>query len=467
MRVAAGVSVGMFLAGAVHLVLAGDNVQRANSVERVVRFECRLTNAADREQDVTLYLPLPQSNARQEVAAVRPGPDYKEILVDSYGNRLACYVEKAMKPGEMRSRGWMAAVRTYATACLPTTMPAELDAKQRDRYTRDSPKYQATSQPVRELADELGRDKANDAEKAFAFFSYLVTHITYVRDDRWDAASDVLRKKQGSCSEYSYALLGLLRAAGIPCRYTGGFILSLANKTKYDEKVHEDSVFHRWVEIHLKDYGWLPADASRGQGDARRFGNYLDFWGRVPADCLQVYTGDGGQDSLLEWNYVAHAKGQIEGGLKTTSLCYWIDAPGGGLEAAVDEVSGAVSDSGFRFSAADLVGNTLKREALFLLMGRVDRSRYPDVIEALYAARHPSSVHLSVLCDHLGVGVPSFVQFPLMVDEYLRGEILKYRRGGKWDWAGFERWWRKARPETSFSDEKKVFILNKRNLELN
>ncbi|HOW70907.1 MAG TPA: transglutaminase-like domain-containing protein [Phycisphaerae bacterium] len=467
MRMGTGTLVVVLLACGLHAVAAAENLRKANSVERIARFECRLTNAADREQDVTVYLPLPQSNARQEVSVVHPSPGYKEILTDAYGNRIACYVEKGMKPGEMRCRGWMAAVRTWATASLPTTRPAELDAEQRDRYTRDSPKYQVTSQPVRELKDELVRGNASDADQAFACFSYLVTHITYVRDDKWDAASDVLRKKQGSCSEYSYTLLGLLRAAGIPCRYTGGFIVSLANKTKYDEKVHEDSVFHRWVEIHLQDYGWLPADASRGQGDAKRFGNYLDFWGRVPADSLQVYTGDGGADSLLEWDYVAHATGTIEGGLKATSVCYWIEAPLGDLDAAVNEVSGALGEGGSRFSPAGLVTNTLKRETLFLLIGRVDRSRYPELIEALYAVRHPSAVHLSVLCDHQGMKLPSFLEFPLMVDEYLRGEILKYRRGGKWEWGGLERWWRKARPEISFSEEKKVFVLNKRNIELN
>ena len=294
MRAGFWLSIVASLAVTGHAAWAAENLRKANSVERIARFECRVTNVSDRQQDITVYLPLPQANARQEVTSVHPCPGYKEILTDVYGNRIVHYVEKAMKPGEVRFLGWMAAVRTYATVSMPTTRPAELDAEQRDRYTRDSPMYQTTSQPVRELKDELTKDVTGDLDKAFACFSYLVTHITYVRDDKWDAASDVLRKKQGSCSEYSYTLLGLLRAAGIPCRYTGGFIVSLANKTKYDEKIHEDSVFHRWVEIHLQDYGWFPADASRGQGSAKRFGNYLDFWGRVPADSLQVYVGDGG-----------------------------------------------------------------------------------------------------------------------------------------------------------------------------
>lgn len=467
MRAGACCAIAVLLLAVVHSAFAGENLRKANSVERVVRFECRLVNTADRAQDVTVYVPLPQTNARQEVATVHPGPGYKEILTDAYGNRIACYVEKGMQPGEVRFRGWMAGVRTYATANMPTTQPTELDPEQRDRYTRDSPMYQATSQPVRDLKDELVKGQQSDFDKAFACFSYLVTHITYVRDDRWDAASDVLRKKQGSCSEYSYTLLGLLRAAGIPCRYTGGFILSLANKTKYDEKVHEDSVFHRWVEIHLRDYGWYPADASRGQGDAKRFGNYLDFWGRVPADSLQVYVGDGGKDSLLGWDYVAHEKGEIEGGLKATSVLYWIDAPPGDLDAAFDEVSKAVADGSSRLFPDGLIKNTLKREVLFLLLSQIDRSKYAGIAEALYAVRHPSAVHLSILCDHLGVKLPSFIEFPLMVDEYLRAEILKFRQAGKWNMGSFEHWWRKARPEISFSDEKKAFILNKRNIDLN
>ena len=175
----------------------------------------------------------------------------------------------------------------------------------------------------------------------------------------------------------------------------------------------------------------------------------------------------GGKDSLLGWDYVGHEKGEIEGGLKASSVLYWIDVPPGDFDAAFDEVSKAVADGGSRFSPSTLVKNTLKREVLFLLINQIDRSRYSDVVEALYAARHPAAVHLSILCDQIGVKLPSFAEFPFMVDEYLRDEILKHRRDGKWNMGSLDHWWRKARPEISFSEEKKTFILNKRNIDLN
>ena len=64
----------------------------------------------------------------------------------------------------------------------------------------------------------------SDNQKTLAIFEYLITNLTYSRDDKWDSAPEVLQKKRGSCSEFNYAFIALLRACGIPCRYTGGLV---------------------------------------------------------------------------------------------------------------------------------------------------------------------------------------------------------------------------------------------------
>ena len=93
------------------------NVRKANYIERIVRLEYRIVNELPLAQDVRIFLALPQSNERQEVFSVFPEPGWKEMARDRFGNLFAIYEEKAVRPGEMRRRGWMASVRR---AILPS-----------------------------------------------------------------------------------------------------------------------------------------------------------------------------------------------------------------------------------------------------------------------------------------------------------------------------------------------------------
>jgi len=441
--------------------------RKANSVERIVRFEYPVTSKADREQDVRVCLALPQSNPRQGVMFVYPEPGYQDLATDAYGNQIAIYNEKAMKPGEVRRRGWIAAVRTYAAVYEAGPEPARLSDADRARYTADSPKYRIDSAEIRSLRDTLIKPGMTDYEKAMAVFRYLAENVKYFRDDKWDTAPEVLSRKQGSCSEYTYATIALLRACDVPCRYTGGSIVSTGNKTRYDPKVHEDAVFHRWTEAFLERYGWYPLDAARAYGATQRFGNYLNFCGRLTADSLQTYCGDGGDDSYIGWDYVAAARGTVKDSLRADGVFFWIEAPPEKLPATVEAVRKAAAEQLPSDALGAIAKDTLQREVLFLLMNHVDRTRWPAIAEELYRVRHPGAVYLSIYCEHLGMTLPAFLAFPLLTDEYLRSEILKHRTGGRWDWAAFERWWRKARPEISFSEERMVFILNTKQIDLN
>jgi transglutaminase-like putative cysteine protease len=446
---------------------AGPVVRRANSVERIVRFEFVVVNKLDRPQEISVRLPLPEANARQEVLWVYPQPGYERIVDDEFGNRIALYADKDMAPGEVRRHGWMAAVRTFAAVWEPSADVAPLGQEDRARYLEDRPNYQMTSPVIAALRDSLTRAEMKDAEKVAAVFNYLVENFKYVRDDKWDPAPEVLQRKTGSCSEYTFSFIAMMRACGIPCRYTGGLVLNGERKTKYDEKIHEDAVFHRWAEVYLKDYGWFPVDGSRAGGDVRRFGNYLNDYGRLPSGVLQLYSGDGGEDSYVGWDYTSYAKGAGKGSVGADAVCYWIEAPADQLKPAVEEVEAALAAKMPAEKLAALTKNLLSREVLFLLADRLDRARLANLVEELRAAHHPAAVYFAVYADKLGVALPSFLTFPNLVDEGLRGEIMKHRKGGAWNWSSFEHWWRKARTETTFAEPRQAFILNAKTLDLN
>ncbi len=443
----------------VNLLAGGESIQKANAIERIVRFEYRLFNPSEKAQDVEIYMALPQDNERQEVPFVLPEPGYKDILKDRYGNKIVHYLIKGMKPGEVLTRGWMAAVRVHAAVYLPSTEVQPLTAGERAHYTQDKVNYQIHASEILKVRDSLMKEEMGNQEKTFSIFNFLINHITYFRDDHWDPAPVVLKNRKGSCSEFNYTFISLLRSCGIPCRYTGGLILTTNNSARYDQKIHEDAVFHRWTEIYLDDYGWYPADASRGSGAIKRFGNYLDLWGRVPSGSLQLYRGDGGNDSYIGWNYIGLARGQ---GIRKATVCFWVEVPE--LSKAVETIKTVTAKEPSSESLSLLAKDSLNREILFFMKNRIEKEQYPQLLEALHKSRHPSAIYYSLYCGKLGMEVPPSLQLSQLVDAYLKSEIEKRLGQSKRSWGNFEYWWRKARPEILYDGKEKVFVLGNKDI---
>lgn len=65
-------------------------------------------------------------------------------------------------------------------------------------------------------------------------------------------AADVLATMAGVCQDKAHLALGMLRALGVPARYTSGLLTRQPGET------------HAWVEFLHPDAGWLPADPTRG-----------------------------------------------------------------------------------------------------------------------------------------------------------------------------------------------------------
>jgi len=122
---------------------------------------------------------------------------------------------------------------------------------------------------------------------------YLIGHLHYLMDGEWDTAPTVLANGHGSCSEYSFVFIALCKAAGLPVRYVGS--------TCYrKELAYMDDVYHRWVEVYLPNYGWIPADPTRGDRTTRRDQAYPI--GLVLNTAL-ITTQSGGGSSTMGWTY--------------------------------------------------------------------------------------------------------------------------------------------------------------------
>lgn len=169
------------------------------------------------------------------------------------------------------------------------TIPGDV----RRRYLQDGSKLKMTDPYVRALVKEIVGDEKNPFWIAFRIHRYLHLNMEYVRTGGWNAAPTVLARGNGSCSEFTFAFLALARAAGLPARYEAGIVV------RGDEGSIDD-VYHRWVQVYLPPFGWVPVDPSRGK-PASEADVALSF-GSLSHRFL-ITTHSGGDSPYLGWTY--------------------------------------------------------------------------------------------------------------------------------------------------------------------
>jgi len=90
----------------------------------------------------------------------------------------------------------------------------------------------------------------------------------------------------------------MCRAAGLPARYVGSVVI------RHDDASWDD-VYHRWVEIYLPNYGWIPVDPSGG--DSPWPSHRANYFGYLNNRFLITTSGGGGSE-YLEWSYNANCR---------------------------------------------------------------------------------------------------------------------------------------------------------------
>ena len=119
----------------------------------------------------------------------------------------------------------------------------------------------------------------------------------------WDVPEVVLKRGSGSCSEYTFSFVALCRAAGLPARYQGSIVVR-------GDDASIDESFHRWAQIYLPRYGWVPVDANAGDkpspaDQCRGFGGL--------SNRFLITTQSGGDSEYLRWGYNSFSSYQATG----------------------------------------------------------------------------------------------------------------------------------------------------------
>jgi transglutaminase-like putative cysteine protease len=272
--------------------------------------------------DLKVAFATPQQAPRQQIlqpATFTPAPT--RLDDDAWGQPCAVYEIPRIGVGEKVTLGYTVEVemRTVKHFIRPERVGklADIPAAIREQYTADASRYRITEPHIRKLAAKIVGDETNAYWIARKIYDYVIEHVDYKLIGGWDVPGVVLKRGSGSCSEYAFTYIALCRAAGLPARYQG----SIAQR---GDAASIDEVFHRWTQVYLPNYGWVPVDPSAGdkptpEGQCRYFGHLQNRF--------LVTTHSGGGSEHLAWNYNAQATYKTTGYANVAQDHYGFWAP--------------------------------------------------------------------------------------------------------------------------------------------
>ncbi len=241
---------------------------------------------------------LPQDRVNQKLLEeVRYNIKPKKIITDQWNQQTALFKFKNIEPGEQITIKATSVVETYDVRYFlyPENMGSMSDIPKdiKEKYLQDDEKYQINSEIVQKTVKEVVGNEQNPYWIMRKLHQYLIGHLHYLMDGAWDTTPTVLTNGHGSCSEYSFVFIALCRAAGLPTRYVGSTWIK-------KDMASRDEVYHRWIEVYLPNYGWVPTDPTHGDRELPR--DQAFPIGLVRNEAL-ITTQSGGGSSTLEWTY--------------------------------------------------------------------------------------------------------------------------------------------------------------------
>ncbi len=246
------------------------------------------------------FLAVPEDMPQQKITAVSFSPSNNAIAKDRWQQQIAAFrYENLPSPSTiesvMRVRTEISEIRYFIFPDRCGTFD-DIPPDIRDTWTANGAKYLIYDPFIKKLATQLVGDCTNPYYIALNIFDYVREHLEYKLEGGWNAAPVVLKRGTGSCSEYSFCFIALCRAAGVPARYAGAIVVR-------GDDASMDDVFHRWPEIYLPNYGWIPIDPQGGDKPSPReralnIGNL--------SNRFLITTRGGGDSEYLGWYYNCH-----------------------------------------------------------------------------------------------------------------------------------------------------------------
>lgn len=248
-----------------------------------------------------IYLSVPRDRDNQEIVKIDYPRKFRDVVTDASGQAYAHYSFENLPPGNNREATMITTARIYDTRyfIFPDQVGTleEIPQDIRNRYLGDNEKYQLDHKAIRSALKKSIGDEKNPYRIARKIFNYLIDNMYYEMVGGWNTAPTVLERGNGSCSEYTFVYISMCRAAGLPARYVGSVVVR-------GDDASMDDVFHRWAEVYLPNFGWIPVDPSGG--DNRWPRDQAEYFGHLSNRFLITTENSGGSD-YMGWTYNSNA----------------------------------------------------------------------------------------------------------------------------------------------------------------
>jgi len=268
-----------------------------------------------------VYLARPRADLQHQrlLSEVTYSEEMAGIVPDRWGQEFFHFALADLAPGEER-RVWYE-VDAEISKCRFYILPEKVGSRNRipadlkARYTIDGKRLQINEPYMQNAIEEAVGDEENPYWIVRRIFEYVNERVDYERVGGWDTALNILKRGTGSCSEYSFVFMAMARGAGIPTRFCAGVV-------ERGDEASMDDVFHRWTEVYLPGYGWVPVDVSAGDKEwpADRAEAIGSFTNRI-----LITTIGGGDSEYVGWGYNYGYTIQYEGrsSLATAGYADW------------------------------------------------------------------------------------------------------------------------------------------------
>ena len=191
---------------------------------------------------------------------------------------------------------------------------------------------ETTSDRVRDLAQRITFGHSSPYAKAEAIRQYLTQNYEYALRDPSEAdvpeGHDLVdwflfESRTGTCGTFSSAFAILARAVGLPARVVSGWAI---NATGEEQIVYADQA-HQIAEILFEGYGWVPFEATPGdgQGPPTRASENFEAYQAENDELKQLrelatrLNGPGDQEALRELEDAGASVKTLENGAQLVS----------------------------------------------------------------------------------------------------------------------------------------------------
>jgi len=283
--------------------------------------------AADRDVDVTLrYMVVSRAKANQPVALaiILPrGLDGKQRVrqiryslkptevSDSDGDSCARFV---LNPGtdviEVYVKVTLWQYDLVTASMLPKNR-RQLANPNPGRWLKHELHIETNAPAIREAARAIQGE--TDEEQVGEIVDLIGSRLHYKVEPGDHGALEALQRGVGKCEEFSELFVALCRAKNMPARTWDGPITTPVQQG--------ETAFHRWAEVYLREYGWVPVDPTwaamsrvswKSLQPVRIYltcrPNKLDFVGRVGGWSYATINGTSKSEVIVTSNTPAEGR---------------------------------------------------------------------------------------------------------------------------------------------------------------